>query len=44
MNHDYTLSNLLSEVQGTTIEHFIISHKIERIKESSIIYEHTEIA
>ena len=34
LNHDYTyLANLFSEVQGTTIEHFIISHKIERIKE-----------
>jgi YesN/AraC family two-component response regulator len=34
LNLDYTyLSNLFSEVQGTTIEHFIISHKIERIKE-----------
>jgi AraC-like DNA-binding protein len=34
LNHDYTyLSNLFSEVQGTTIEQFIISHKIERIKE-----------
>lgn len=41
MNHDYTyLSNLFSEVQGTTIEHFIISHKIERIKEL-IIYGNT---
>jgi AraC-like DNA-binding protein len=38
LNYDYTyLSNLFSEVQGTTIEHFIISHKIERIKEL-IIY------
>jgi AraC-like DNA-binding protein len=47
MNHDYTyLSNLFSEVQGTTIEHFIISHKIERIKELIIYGEHniTEIA
>ena len=36
--HDYTyLANLFSEVQGTTIEQFIISHKIERIKEL-IIY------
>jgi AraC-like DNA-binding protein len=47
LNHDYTyLSNLFSEVQGTTIEHFIISHKIERIKEL-IIYNElniTEIA
>jgi AraC-like DNA-binding protein len=34
LNHDYTyLANLFSEVQGTTIEQFIISHKIERIKE-----------
>jgi hypothetical protein len=34
LNHDYTyLSNLFSEVQGTTIEHFIISHKTERVKE-----------
>jgi AraC-like DNA-binding protein len=47
MNHDYTyLSNLFSEVQGTTIEHFIISHKIERIKELIIYGEQniTEIA
>ena len=34
LNHNYTyLANLFSEVQGTTIEHFIILHKIERIKE-----------
>ncbi len=34
LNYDYTyLSNLFSEVQGTTIEHFIILHKIERVKE-----------
>lgn len=47
MNHDYTyLSNLFSEVVGTTIEQFIISHKIERIKELIIYGEHniTEIA
>lgn len=31
---DYThLANLFSEVQGTTIEQFIIAHKIERIKD-----------
>lgn len=30
LNHDYTyLANLFSEVQGTTIEQFIISHKID---------------
>jgi AraC-like DNA-binding protein len=34
LNRDYTyLSNLFSEQQGTTIEQFIISHKVERIKE-----------
>jgi AraC-like DNA-binding protein len=31
---DYTyLSNLFSEATGTTIEHYIINHKIERVKE-----------
>jgi len=47
LNHDYTyLANLFSEVQGITIEQYIISHKIERIKEL-IIYDElniTEIA
>lgn len=34
LNYDYTyMANLFSEVQGTTIEQFIISHKVERIKE-----------
>ena len=34
LNHDYTyLANVFSEYQGTTIEHFIISHKIQKIKE-----------
>ncbi len=34
LNHDYTyMANLFSEVQGITIVQFIISHKIERIKE-----------
>ena len=47
LNHNYTyLANLFSEVQGITIEHFIISHKIERIKELIIYGELniTEIA
>ncbi len=47
LNPDYTyLSNLFSKVQGSTIEHFIISHKTERIKELIIYGEHniTEIA
>ncbi len=34
LNYNYTyLSNLFSEVQGITIEQFIICHKVERIKE-----------
>lgn len=47
LSHDYTyMANLFSEVQGTTIEQFIISHKIERIKELIIYGELniTEIA
>lgn len=47
LKHDYTyLSNLFSEVQGSTIERYIISNKIERVKEL-IIYDElnlTEIA
>lgn len=47
LNHDYTyLANLFSEVQGTTIEKFLISHKIERVKEYLVYDEFnlTEIA
>ncbi len=47
LNHDYTyLANLFSEVQGTTIEQFIIAHKIERVKELLVYNELnlTEIA
>jgi len=47
LGYEYSfLANLFSEVQGTTIGHFLISHKIERIKEL-IIYDElniTEIA
>lgn len=47
LNYDYTyLSNLFSETEGTTIEQFMILHKIERVKEL-IIYNElnlTEIA
>ena len=47
LNHNYTyLANLFSEVRGIRIEHFMIAHKIERIKEL-IIYDElniTEIA
>jgi AraC-like DNA-binding protein len=42
LNYDYNyLSNLFSEVKGTTIERFIISHKIERAKELLIYNELT---
>jgi AraC-like DNA-binding protein len=47
LNHNYIyLSNLFSEVKGITIEHYIIIHKIEKVKEL-IIYDElnlTEIA
>jgi YesN/AraC family two-component response regulator len=47
LNHDYTyLANLFSEVQGITIEKFLIAHKIERVKEF-LVYDEmnlTEIA
>lgn len=34
LGHDYTyLSNIFSEVKGSTIEHYIIEHKIEKVKE-----------
>jgi AraC-like DNA-binding protein len=47
LGYDYTyMANLFSEVQGTTIEKFIISHKIEQVKELIIYDEYnlTEIA
>jgi AraC-like DNA-binding protein len=47
LDYDYTyLANLFSETEGTTIEQFILLHKIERVKEF-IIYDElslTEIA
>lgn len=37
LQQDYTyLANLFSEVQGSTIEQFVITHKVERIKELMI--------
>ena len=40
LDYDYTyMANLFSEVQGTTIEQFIIAHKVERIKELLIYGE-----
>ena len=47
LHHDYTyLANLFSEVTGNTLEHFIIAHKIEKVKEL-LLYDElnlTEIA
>jgi AraC-like DNA-binding protein len=47
LQHSYTyLANLFSEATGSTIEHFIIVHKIERVKEL-LLYDElnlTEIA
>ena len=34
LGHDYTyLANVFSEVHGITLQHFIINHKIEKVKE-----------
>lgn len=39
LGYDYTyLANIFSEVKGVTIEHYIIAHKIERVKEL-LIYD-----
>lgn len=44
LSYDYTyLSNLFSENQGMTIEHFIIFHKIEKVKEL-IIYDEKNLS
>ena len=47
LDYDYTyLSNTFSEVTGITIQHYIINHKIERVKEL-LLYDElnlTEIA
>jgi AraC-like DNA-binding protein len=39
LNYNYTyLANLFSETEAITIEHYIIMHKIERVKEL-IVYD-----
>jgi YesN/AraC family two-component response regulator len=47
LNHNYTyLSNLFSEIKGTSIENFYLSNKIEKVKEL-LLYDElnlTEIA
>lgn len=42
LHHDYTyMTNLFSEVEGTTIEKYFIAQKIERVKELLVYDEHT---
>ena len=44
LDYDYTyLANIFSEVTGTTIEKFIIAHKIERVKEL-LIYDELSLS
>jgi YesN/AraC family two-component response regulator len=34
LNHEYTyMANLFSQVEGVNVEHYLITHKIERVKE-----------
>ncbi len=47
LNYNYTyLANLFTEVKGTTIEQFVIAHKIEKVKELLVYHDLnlTEIA
>lgn len=44
LNHDYNyLSNLFSEVEGTTIEKYFIAQKIERVKEL-LVYDELSLS
>lgn len=44
LKHNYTyLANLFSEVKGTTIEKFYLSHKIERVKEL-LVYDELNLS
>ena len=44
LNHNYTyLANLFSEVKGTTIEQFYLSHKIEKVKEL-LVYDELNLS
>jgi AraC-like DNA-binding protein len=44
LGYDYTyLSNTFSEVQGITIQHYIIKHKIEKVKEL-LLYDELNLA
>ncbi len=44
MGYDYTyLANVFSEIEGITIEHYIIAHKIEKVKEL-LIYDELNLS
>lgn len=44
LNHDYNyLSNLFSEVEGTTIEKYFIAQKIEKVKEF-LVYDELSLS
>jgi len=44
LHHDYNyLSNLFSEVEGTTIEKYVIAQKIERVKEL-LVYDELSLS
>lgn len=44
LNHNYTyLSNLFSDLRGTTIEKFYLSHKIEKVKEL-LVYDELNLS
>ncbi len=44
LNYDYTyLANLFSEVEGVNIEHYMIMHKIERVKEL-LVYDELSLS
>ena len=44
LGHSYTyLSNIFSEIKGTSIEHYYLSHKIEMVKEL-LIYDELNLS
>jgi len=44
LNHNYTyLAHLFSEVKGTTIEKFLLSHKIEKVKDL-LVYDELSLS
>ena len=43
LQHDYNLSNMFSEAQGSTIEKYFIAQKIEKIKEL-LVYDELSLS